>query len=300
LPRLRPIIASAAAGRSRRPGSIESRALANPLTIVNCSPHALFVVWQSPENRAIHPVARLMQQDKPPRYEFAYVRGVQDAAKHGFVPFRELPDTHRVYWFDELPPLFTNRLIPANRADFAEHLTRLGLGEHDNPPAPEVVLARSGARKVTDRLEITAPPEFDATQRHWIYHAFVRGVRHVAGAEDAMRAVRARDTLRIERDVTDGWDARALLVLRTDRARLGFVPNILVEDLGATLENGEALRAEVVRVNLPPAPMQQRLLVRFSLRRGEGFAPLSTPRFEPLPATALHIDLGAPARMPTA
>jgi hypothetical protein len=266
---------------------------------VTPSPHALFVAWQSPENRAIYPVARLVQRAEVPQYEFTYVRGVQDAVKHGFVPFRELPDTAQVYWFDELPPLFTNRLIPSNRADFTEHLTRLGLGERD-PPAPEVVLARSEARKVTDHLEITAPPEFDVRLRRWIYHAFVRGIRHVAGAEDAVRVVHAGDPLRIEQDVANDWDARALLVVRTGQARLGFVPHILIEDLGTALEHGEDVRAEVVRVNLPPAPIQQRLLVRFSVPHREGFTPLSTPRFEPLPATALRLDLGAPAQLPAA
>jgi hypothetical protein len=255
------------------------------------SPHALFVAWQSQENRAIYPIARLVHRDQAPRYEFVYVRGVLDAEKHGFTPFRELPDTRQIYWFDELPPLFTNRLMPRSRPDFLEHIARLGLGDTNDLPAPELILARSEARKVTDHLEVTAPPEFDPATKMWIYFGFARGVRHVPGAEEAVREVHVGDALRIERDVTNTWDARALFVLRSDQARLGFVPHILVEDLGDLMERGVSVRVEVARVNLPPAPLHQRLLVRFSGAHRTGFAPMSTPRFQPLGEGAHRLDL---------
>jgi hypothetical protein len=260
-------------------------------------PHALFVAWQSPENRAIYPIARLLYRHEAPRYEFAYVRGVLDAEEHGFTPFREVLDTQRVYWFEELPPLFTNRLMPRTRLDFPEHIARLGLGEGGTLPAPELVLARSEARKVTDHLEITAPPQFDHASRRWTYHGFARGVRHIAGAEEAVRTVHPGDHLEIERDFVNYWDARALLVLRSDRAKLGFVPHILIEDLGRLLDEGAAVATEVVRVNLPPAPIHQRLLVRFTVAHREGFAPLSTPRFQPLSALAQPVDLAAVTKL---
>lgn len=257
------------------------------------NPQALFVAWQSPKNRAIYPIARLVHREREPKYEFVYVRGMVDAEKQGFTAFRELPDTRAVYWFDELPPLLTNRLMPRSRPDFLEHLSRLGFVDANGTPTPELILGRSEARKVTDHLEVTAPPEFDPVSRRWIYFGFARGVRYVPGAEEAVRELRTGDPLHIEPDITNARDARAMFVLRSDRARLGFVPHMLVEDLGGLQDP----RAEVARVNLPPAPIRQRLLVKFSGMHQPGFAPMSTPRFQPLAEEAMRIDLGRAANL---
>jgi hypothetical protein len=260
-------------------------------------PRILFVCWQSPQNRAIYPIARLFVRDEPPTYEFAYVRGVHDALRQGLAPFPQMPELDRVYLLNELPPLLTNRLMPKRRPDFAEYIEHLGLAGSAEPPAPELILARSEGRKVTDHIEVTAPPEFDAASRTWVYYGFARGVRHLPGAEDAVRQVKAGDELQIDRDGTNEWDARALLVLRSDRARLGFVPHVLIEDFGALMDQGALVRAQVARVNLPPAPLQQRLLVRFAAQDRPGFAPMSSARFEPLAEDATKLNLAAAAEL---
>lgn len=262
---------------------------------MNPSPNVLFVTWQSPENRATFPIARLLHRGEEPRYEFVFVRGVHDAEQHGLTLFRELPETGRVYWFDELPPLFTSRLMRRSRPDFVDHVTRLGLGNLGDALPPELILARSEGRKVTDHIEIAAPADFDPASRSWIYHGFARGLRHVPGAEEAVRTLRVGDELGIEPDIANEWSTRALSVRRADRARLGFVPHILVGEFGGLIESDAAVRAHVARVNLPPAPMHQRLLVRFSRTHCAGFAPMSTSRFQPLAADATVVHLGSAA-----
>lgn len=238
-------------------------------------------------------MVRLLGQ---PRYEFTYVRGVLDAQTQGFVAFPEMPEFSVAYRFAELPPLFTNRVMSPSRPDFASHMLRLGLlPTASTVLEPEAILARSEGRKVTDHLEVTASPEFDPASRSWIYHGFARGVRHVPGAEDTMQAVHPGDRLQIERDVANAWDARALLVLRINGERLGFVPHVLIEDLGWFLDHGGEVQAEVVRVNLPPAPVHQRLLVVFKAEHRAGFAPMSTTRFEPLAEGATRLDLARAA-----
>ncbi len=259
--------------------------------------HILFVAWQSPADRATYPIARLLRRDSEPRYEFVYLRGAVDAQKQGFVPFLEMPDTGLVYRFERLPPLFTNRLMPRSRADFPDYIARLGLGDRNGVPAPELILARSEGRKVTDQLELTSPPAFDTSTKTWAYFGFARGVRHIEGADAALQSVRVGDPLDLERDLANGWDARALLVLRPGRVRVGFVPHVLVEDLGGLLDRGAAVRAEVARINAAPAPVQQRLLVKFIAAHVPGFAPMSTARFEPVASDAQRIDLGTAARM---
>jgi hypothetical protein len=233
-----------------------------------------------------------------PRYEYTYVRGVLDAQVQGFVPFPEMPDLEVAYRFTGLPPLFTNRVMSPSRPDFTSHMVRLGLDHAElSTIEPEVILARSAGRKATDHLEITASPEFDTTNRSWIYHGFARGVRHVPGAEDAMQGLNVGDRLRVERDIANTWDARAMLLLRINGQKLGFVPHVLVEDLGWILDHDGDVQAEVLRVNMPPAPVHQRLLVAFRVAYQAGFEPMATPRFQPMAVDAFRWNLAAAANL---
>lgn len=265
---------------------LESSVAAQTHHVTSPEPRVLFVAWQSQATRLIYPVARLLVGTEAPRYEFTYVRGVEDACEQGFLPFVGMKNLHAVYRLDELPPLFTNRLIPRSRADFAEHLERLGL---DPAAEPIAILARSEGRKVTDNLEAFAAPEFDAIHNAWIYYGFARGVRHVPGAEEAIASLKPGDELVIDRDRTNRVDSRALLLLDRRRARLGFVPHTLIEDFNAAMDHGVLISAEVLRVNLAPAPVHQRLLVRYRVEQANGFRPLSTTRYQPLAADAMRV-----------
>lgn len=247
------------------------------------APRAVFVAWQCPANRAIYPVARLVVRDEAPRYEFVYVHGVRDARQKGFEPFAGMRQLDQIYLADDLFPLFSNRVMAPSRPDFPDYIERLGL---QGQPEPVLVLARSEGRKVTDNLEVFAPPEFHAASGRWMYVAFARGVRHVLGAEDVASTLRAGDMLSIVRDVTNEWDARALLMLAIGQRRVGFVPHTLIEDIDRLVDLGAAIDAEVLRVNPSPAPVHQRLLVTIQAQHVEGFLPLSTQRYQPLAQNA--------------
>jgi len=251
---------------------------------------AVFVAWQCQASRAIYPVARLVVRDAAPRYEFVYVHGVRDALLQGFEPFAGMRKLDQVYLADELFPLFGNRVMPSSRPDFPDYVERLGL---HGQPEPVLVLARSEGRKVTDNLEVFAPPEFDAASGRWVYVAFARGVRHVPGAEDAAATLRAGDQLSVVHDGTNDWDARALLMLAAGDRRVGFVPHTLIEDIGRLLDLAATVDAEVLRLNASPAPVHQRLLVSIRAEHVEGFRPLSTQRYQPVPQSASVLRLDA-------
>jgi hypothetical protein len=246
----------------------------------------LFVVWCSPTNRFMYPIARLLVQAVPPRYEFAYVQGLSDAEEHGYPSFPIAERVDRVERFDDLPPLFTTRLMPRSRPDYRSYIERLGL---EGNPEPTVILARSEGRKVTDNLEICAAPEFDAMAHSWVYYGFVRAVRHVEGAEQAIASLVPREDLLIERDVASQLDVRGLLLRRSDRARVGFVPHALTEDLRNLMDRRSRVEVTVARINPPPAPVHQRLLVAFRAEHKDGFQPLSGPRYKPIAADATTI-----------
>jgi hypothetical protein len=142
---------------------------------------ALFVAWQEPKNRRYFPVARLSQIDDADmrRYEFVYVRAALEANEVGFEPFVSFPSFGETYRSNELFPMFVNRMLSKSRPDFAEHIERLGLPSSDTSPI--VVLARSGGRRATDKLELFPLPTFEAGHgyRTWFWS---HGIRYMNDA----------------------------------------------------------------------------------------------------------------------
>ena len=71
------------------------------------------------------------------------------------------------------------------------------------------------------------------------------------------------------------------------RKGLGYLPDLLLQDVHAALESGGELRVSVERVNLPPEPIQHRLLVRVELwSTVDGFKPFTAEPFQPLASDA--------------
>jgi hypothetical protein len=253
---------------------------------MNHETRILFVAWQCPGDRAIYPVARLLHRADEPRYEFAYVRGVDDAVRRGFRPFYGL-NINAVLRSGQLPAFLANRLMSPERPDYQQHIERLGL---DDSPEPLSILSRSEGTKITDNLEVFGHPSFNPENGVWQYYGFCRGIRHI-NSEEHVASLKPGDALGIEPELINEFDARALLLLRVDQHRLGYVPHTLIEDLTQAIDAGIRVDARVVRVNPPPAPVQQRLLVRISVPTGEGFRPLSTPRYQLVSPDATQISI---------
>lgn len=94
------------------------------------------------------------------RYSFAYLKLAERLAH--FEPLPGLPDVHRRYDSDQLFPVFANRVMPRRRPDYDLFTARLDLtGDAD----PFEVLARSGGRRATDRIEVFAAPQRTAEGR---------------------------------------------------------------------------------------------------------------------------------------
>ncbi len=258
----------------------------------------LYVNWRSDTARRIFPVGRLLLRAEAPRWEFSYIEGSRDAEPCGFNPYPEFPDLDAVYRSDELFPLFQLRLMPESRVDFRSYIERLGLDPDQHSPL--VVLARSGGRSTTDRIEFIAPPRFDVGSRRHIFYFFSRGIRYEPAAEPVIARLRPDDELRWSPEPENEHDplAIALFPLNTDSDTLvGRVPFYLVEDFDELREVRADLRVFVERVNLPPAPVDQRLLCRLEARWSNGFVPFTTHRFAsrspaatvlPVPAAKQH------------
>src|SRR3954464_15367082 len=70
----------------------------------------LFVTWQAPESRRFFPVARVLRLPDG-RYEWAYVRAVEEARAHGFAGLPGYPELDRVSVTADLPLLFAHRVL---------------------------------------------------------------------------------------------------------------------------------------------------------------------------------------------
>jgi hypothetical protein len=248
-------------------------------------PPALFVNWQDEKSRRIFPVARLITLKGGAGYEFAYIAAAREAQRFGFAPFQAFPDLDEVYEASELPAFFKNRLLQQSRPDYPQYLQELGLAPADATPVD--ILARSGGRRVTDPLEVFA--EFVPVGDRLETHFFVRGIRHVEGAEAAALQLRSGDELRLKHESTNEHNPNAHLVICHDGQAVGYVPDYLVDDLGDLVESDHSLRVEAVQVNQPPAPSQQRLLCKLSISE-RAPRPHRGPRFDPVSPKAMRLD----------
>lgn len=251
---------------------------------MNEQSRTLLVLWQHQESRQFVPVGRLTvdSSDAGQLFELVYVRGCQHAQKLGFQPFVAFPRTDRVYRSSALFPFFRNRVLQRSRPDYDAHVRTLGLA----PPFDAVdVLGRSEGRRETDHIEVVPAPRRDPATGFYDVHFWVRDVRHLPGAENAIATLAPGHLLQCAADPTNRANPRALL-LRTQAGRpVGYLPDYLVEDAHALLEQQpQALTIRVERVNLPPTPPQRRVLCRLQAPWPAGFEPLGTDELQPLGA----------------
>ena len=91
-------------------------------------------------------------------------------------------------------------------------------------------------------------------------------------------------------DVQNKVDSRAL-ILRTEELQfVGFCPRYLTHDFFELIAQfPQKVSVMVERVNLPPTPLQFRLLCSLTAEWSEDFHPFSDPIYEPL----VEEELGA-------
>ncbi len=250
----------------------------------------LFLAWQDvrPDggagsgSRAWFPIGRL---DAEPEnvFRFAYTRGVLEAKeKSGFQALDAFPQINRVYESGELFPLFQNRVISAKREDYAEYLHRLDL--LPETAGPFEILAISGGGRQTDNLEVF--PKIRARRDgSFSCRFFLHGWRHVnAPSQERLNSLEPGEALRVALELNNPATGTAVqLETADDYFMVGWAPRYLVGDLLVAMAEGpRELQARVVRINPPPAPHNQRVLVEFEGKFKEGYEPMSREEFRPL------------------
>ena len=241
----------------------------------------LYVAWQDPESRAIEPVATLVQEasSRTTRYLFSYLRRIHSLDR--FRPFTAFPETNHLYESETLFPFFANRILARRRSDYGRMMALLDL---QLEAEPFEILARSGARRATDHLEVFPEPEMDPRRGEGSCLFFVRGLRYVPGAEQAIDNLAVGDRLRPLLDVQN--EANLQVVLLTDNGQhlLGYVPDYLTAHLQTMIRacSPSAVRVVVEHVNSLDSPRHMRLLCRLTTCWPTGYRPFTDVGFEPL------------------
>ena len=99
-------------------------------------------------------------------------------------------------------------------------------------------------------------------------------------------------------DVQNPADHTALALRTEEGTVVGYMPAYLIDDTRELLETCLLCEVYVDRINPLPAPIQQRLLCRLESCWPPGFAPYSTPRYQPLAQGAARIPAPAELSLP--
>lgn len=251
----------------------------------------LFVAWKDTQNtRGWFPVGRLDADVAGNLYRFCYVRGALDAKKEcGFSPFDSFPEFPQEYVAGELFPFFANRLQNSSRPSFREYLRRLDLEPHSEDAFdPIEVLGVSEGRRATDSLEIFPKVERAETGTFSIKF-FLHGWRHIhPTASERILKLLPNEDLSVAMEVTNPATGNAIQLQTRDRLIIGYAPRYLIRDLAQVIARCTVpVSAQVSRVNLPPAPPSQRVLVSFEGCWPEDYQPMSGEEFQALADTVL-------------
>ena len=235
----------------------------------------VYVAWQDSASRSWHTFARLTHKNDD--YEFAFTKG---ADRLSSVP-RDLfgMDLKDRYRSNDLISLFKNKLPPRSRSDFMKLATWLNLRGDEKDFD---LLAKFGLIPGTDSLLVYPEPEVAAGR--YALEFFVHGIRHMhKEALHYCENASEGDKLLPLLDVKNETDANAVALRTTDGAFLvGYVPSFYSADVRTLLAEpslAKTARIEVIRNNRD-APIQLRLLCRFTSDVPSGFMALNTVSHE--------------------
>ena len=239
----------------------------------------LFVSWRDPESGSIYPIGKLIRtlDLDGERYAFAYLKLAERL--QGFEPLPGLPDLYRRYEATRLFPVFANRVMPRSRPEFDVLARSVDLGGDADPFE---VLARSGGRRATDRIEVFLPPERTHDGDSGVLF-FARGLRHVEGAFDVVDRLHRGDQLALVDDPANSFNARAVILRVCDGQQVGWIPDYLVEHVHELRQlNGCDPTVVVEHVNDSSVAGHMRLLCRLTAPWPDGYMPFSDAAFHTL------------------
>jgi hypothetical protein len=237
----------------------------------------LLVLWQHPETREIVPIGRLSHDESG--YSFCYTRAASEVDG-----FRPLPGLGRVgdhTFSPTLPAIFRLRVMRADRPDFPEYVSTLGLRPETATPWEQIV--SSGGDRVGDTLQFMELPCVEEGMARARFLA--NGVRHIPGQhlnvggvevfvspeahEAALQSLQPGAELDLVPEFGNSYDQCATLVAGSGLP-IGWAPRVLSSSIRELLDYGPVI-AHVVRVNGPSSPSHLRLVLDLTAPAPEDF-----------------------------
>ena len=237
----------------------------------------LVVTWQHPADRNIEPVGFLDYDGQC--YRFGYIRHALSVKD--FRPLLGFRDLHGAYSSEDLFPLFAQRVMDPRRPDYQRYVERLGLPEEASPWEQ---ITRSQGRRQGDTIQLLPQPTTDGETLTCLF--LVNGVRHIPDeplvldgrpievtreqVEAALSRLHPGDALQLVREPANKHNPLALLVMAPAATPVGWVPNLMVEDMRKLIARADvSVTAE--HINGPDAPWHLRLLARLTARGAGDF-----------------------------
>jgi hypothetical protein len=248
----------------------------------------LVVTWQHPTLRTIEPVGFLAFDGST--HSFCYIENALRTPD--FRPLLGFPDFKTHYESVPLFPLFSQRVMDPRRPDYQRYVRRLGL-EADATPWEQI--SRSGGRRQGDTLQLF--PEPTVVQGRLSCAFLVHGVRHIPSyrlqlgdvsittsherLETALSQIQPGDQLSLLDDQDNPVNQRAIITAAESGVPLGWVPNLLVDDLHK-LRAISTVSVSAIKVNGPDASWHLRLLAQLSADVPGDFRFFTAPMWRPL------------------
>ena len=251
---------------------------------------AVIVTWRKPSDRAYLPLGRLISGLGPdkPAYEFAFLKGVEQALKDGLGPLMAFPDINLVYRSDGLFPFFQNRVMQPSRPDYPDFARSLALDP--DHAAPMDILIRTGGIRVTDPFELFEFPVRSESYQPYRTHFLAHGLRHLAESSiSRIGALAPDERLYVMHDCQNQYDGRALAMRTDDRVIVGYLPGFLLGEALHLWEQCRYINVQVVKANLITVPLQQRLLCRLETCWPAGHEPFADELFQPISPDATNL-----------
>ena len=220
------------------------------------SSETVYLAWQTPETRDWLVVGALTERKDG--YEFHYTNGALESKS--FVPFSGMEDLKKSYISEKLFPLFHNRLLSEKRPEYPKFINWLGLDESNVSPLD--ILARSGALRGTDNLQMFRKIDIDDTGK-FVHYFFLHGLSHLSkSAQKRVDELSIGEELFLCPDYQNNYDSEAVLVRADKPAEIvGYCPRYLSRDINRLLGYSKSLNVTVETVS-EEAPTNYRLMCK--------------------------------------
>lgn len=208
----------------------------------------LLVVWQDKNSRSYYHIGTLSYYNG--LYEFIYTpidgeKKLGDALKNGYMIHPAFPDTTKTYRSKKLFPAFDRRIPSADREDYYEILTDLGLNNNANKMD---ILRATRGRLSSDTYSFEQPLRLE--ENNMLRSSFfIHGMRYQRLPDEWPSWIEVNRSLNLVQEPGNDIDPYAVEVYTNSGKKLGYIPAFYSNAVYSLIENGLSPTTRVVYVN---------------------------------------------------